>query len=122
MAAGRFFEYQPFLGHLYGTPVPDPPPGADVVLEIEVKGAAEVKAKAPEAVVVLIVPPSEEVLAERLRGRGESEETVAARLEVGRHEVEAGRRLADHVVTNDDLDRAVAEVAGIIDAHRARGD
>jgi len=115
---GRFLEWAEFLGHLYGTPLADPPPGKDVVLEIDVQGAAQVKARHPDAVVVLLVPPSEQEQERRLRARGEGEAEVRARVEQGRREVEAGRALASAVVVNDDLDRAVAEVAGIIAAHR----
>ena len=119
-AAGGFLETNEFLGRLYGTPRPDPPPGRDLVLEIDVNGAEQVRAAHPEAVVVLVVPPSEEVQAERLRGRGDTPEQVEARLALGREEIPRGRALADHVVVNDDLGRAVEEVAGIIAGHRAR--
>ena len=117
--ADGFFEWARFLDNYYGTPREEPPPGRDLVLEIEVQGAEQVKAKEPGAVVVLLVPPSEAEQVARLRGRGDSEEQVLRRVEAGRREVERGRRLADHEVVNDDLDRAVEEVAGIIAAHRA---
>ena len=117
--ADGFFEWARFLDNYYGTPREDPPPGRDLVLEIEVQGAEQVKAKEPGAIVVLLVPPSEEEQVARLRGRGDDEERVRQRVEAGREEVERGRRLADHEVVNDDLDRAVKEVAGIIAAHRA---
>ena len=116
--AGGFFEWARFLDHLYGTPADEPPPGLDLVLEIEVQGAEQVKATTPGAVVVLLVPPSEEEQAARMRGRGDSEDKVALRIEAGRQEMERGRRLADHVVVNDSLDRALEEVACIIAAHR----
>jgi len=116
--AGGFFEWARFLDHLYGTPDDEPPSGSDLVLEIEVQGAEQVKARWPEAVVVLLVPPSEEEQAARMRGRGDQEEKVTQRIEAGRQEMERGRRLADHVVVNDSLDRALEEVACIIAAHR----
>ena len=118
-AADGFFEWARFLDNYYGTPREDPPPGRDLVLEIEVQGAEQVRAKEPDAVVVLLVAPSEEEQIARLRGRGDGEDRVRQRVEAGRQEVERGRRLADHVVVNDDLGRAVEEVAGIIAAHRA---
>ena len=118
-AAGGFIETNPTLGHLYGTPVADPPPGRDVLLEIDVEGAAQVRARHPEAVVILVVAPSPEVQAERMRRRGDPDDQVAARLELGAKELAAGRELADAEVVNDDLDRAVDEVRGIIDARRA---
>ena len=120
VAAGGFLEWAEFLGNLYGTPLPDPPAGRDVLLEIEVQGAAQIRDRFPDAVIILVVPPSSEVQAERLRGRGEPEEQVRRRLVAGAQEIAAGRHLADHEVVNDDLDRAVAEVAGIIDGYRAR--
>lgn len=119
IAEDGFFEWARFLDHYYGTPRVTPPPGRDLVLEIEVQGAEQVKAKEPDAVVVLLVAPSEAEQEARLRGRGDPEEKVARRVEAGRQEVERGRRLAGHVVVNDDLGRAVEEVAGIIAAHRA---
>jgi len=116
--AGGFLEWTEYLGNLYGTPVPDPHPGRDLLLEIEVDGARQVKARHPDAVVVLLVPPSVEVQAERLRRRGEDEEAVARRVAAGRDEVAALRRFADHEVVNDEVDRAVAELAGILELHR----
>jgi guanylate kinase len=117
--ADGFFEWARFLDNYYGTPREEPPPGRDLVLEIEVQGAEQVKAKEPGAVVVLLVPPSEDEQEARLRGRGDSEDRVRQRVEAGRQEIERGGRLADYVVVNDDLDGAVEEVAGIIAAHRA---
>ncbi|HXX91708.1 MAG TPA: guanylate kinase [Acidimicrobiales bacterium] len=119
IARGGFLEWAEFLGNLYGTPVPDPPPGTDVLLEIDLQGAVQVRARHPEAVVVLLVPPSPEAQAERLRGRGDPEDTVAARIAKGEEEMRIGRTLTPYVVVNDDLESAVSQVAGIIDAHRS---
>jgi guanylate kinase len=118
LAAGQFLEWAEFLGHRYGTPQPAPPPGSDVVLEIELQGARQVLARHPDALLVLLVPPSSESQAERLRARGDSEADTARRLEKGREEERQGRELTDHVVVNDDLERAVAEVAAIVERHR----
>lgn len=117
--AGGFVEWASFLGNLYGTPTPSPPPGADLVLEIELQGAAQVRRARPDAVVMLVVAPSAEAQAERLRARGDEERQVMRRVEVGAEEQMVGGSLADHVVVNDDLDRAVAELADIVDWHRA---
>lgn len=115
---GGFLEWAEFLGERYGTPWPDPPPGCDVLLEIDLQGAEQVIDRDPDSLLVLLLPPSPEVQAERLRGRGEDEETIAARLAVGREEEARGRRIAAAVVVNEDVDRAVAQVAGILESYR----
>lgn len=118
VAAGEFLEWAEFLGHRYGTPNPSPPPGKDVLLEIDLQGAGQVLSRHPDALLILLVPPSAEVQAERLRGRGDSEQEVARRIETGRQEERVGRALTPHVVVNDDLEGAVAQVASILDGHR----
>jgi len=120
-AAGGFLEWAEFLGNLYGTPVPSPPPGSDVLLEIDIQGAQRVVALDPGAVVILLVPPSDEVQKARLVARGDPAEHVERRLARGREEVRLGRSLATHVVVNDQVERAVDQVAGIVaDARSAR--
>ena len=121
VADGGFLEWAEFLGQLYGTPHPEPPPGRDVFLEIDLQGAAQVQRAHPEALIVLLLPPSPEIQAERLRRRGDDEAEVARRLEIGAREEKVGRALTPYVVVNDDVDRAVAEVAGILEAHRRAG-
>ncbi len=118
--AGGFIEWAEFLGNLYGTPWPDPPQGADVLLEIDVQGARQVKERDPSAVVVLLVPPSTEEQQDRLRARGDPDEKVALRLAKGIEEVEAGRALADHIVVNGSLGSVLEEVRCIIALHRQR--
>lgn len=114
--AGGFLEWAELSANheLYGTPWPNAPDGARVLLEIDLQGAAQVRQRHPEAVVILVVAPSAEVQAERMRERGDGEEHVRARVALGMEEERIGRALADHVVVNDDLDRAVEEVAGIL--------
>jgi guanylate kinase len=121
VAADGFLEWTEFGGNgrLYGTPKLDGrPAGRDVILEIELDGARQVKARHPEAVLVLIVAPTPEAQAERLRRRGDDEESVAKRVRFGVDEEALGRRIADHVVVNDDVTRAAREVAGILDRYR----
>jgi guanylate kinase len=116
--AGGFLEWATVLGQYYGTPVPDPPPGHDVVLEIDIQGAEQVLERCTDVVCVLLVPPSREDQEARLRGRGDSDEHVRRRLELGEVEFARGQRIADKVVVNDDLDRTVDEFAGIVESAR----
>jgi len=120
--SGGFFESARVFDHRYGTPVPQPPDGHDVVLEIDVQGATQVRSLRPDAVVVLVLAPSRQAQADRLRGRGESEATVSRRLADADREEATGRAMADHVVVNDDLSRATAEVAAIVGDHRSMRD
>lgn len=117
---GVFLEWATFHGHLYGSPIPTPGPGQRVLLEIEVQGAAQVLAREPAAIVVLIVPPSEEELAARLRGRGDDEEHIADRLASADAEIRTGRGLTTHVVVNDDVSAAADRILSILAGpHRA---
>ena len=120
VARGGFLEWTEFAGNgeLYGTPVPDAAAGGDLLLEIELDGAQQVKRLTPESVLLLVVPPSRQAWEERLRGRGDDEPSIRRRLEVGEKEMALGQQLADHLVVNDDVDRAAAEVAGIIESRR----
>lgn len=118
-ASGGFLETAPSVpGYLYGTPLPTPPEGKDVVLEINVDGAEQVLAADPDALVVLVLPPSREAHEARLRGRGDDEAHVQRRLEMAEQEERVGRELAHHIVVNDDLDRAADEVAAILESRR----
>ena len=118
IAADFFYEWAQFQGNYYGTPVPQPPEGRDVLLEIEVQGARQVRERQADAVIVLLTAPSMQKLEERLRGRGDDEEHVQRRLESTREEIETGRRLADYVVVNDDLERACHEILSILEGLR----
>lgn len=118
IAEGRFLEHAEFLGNLYGTPWPEARDGQDVVLEIEVQGAAQVLDRIPDALVILLEPPSPEVQAARMVGRGDPPDKVAERVAVAAAEVAEGRRLGGISVVNDDLDETIAEVRAIIETHR----
>jgi guanylate kinase len=115
-----FLEYTEFLGtgHLYGTPNLEPPPDHDVILEIELNGAQQVKQRRPDAHLIVVVPPTKADQEARLRARGDNEEHIRRRLEVGADEERLGRAIGDHVVVNDDIARAAEEVAGIIARYR----
>lgn len=113
-----FLEWAEFLGERYGTPWPSPPGGSDILLEIDLQGAEQVKLRHPDAVLVMLLPPSPEAQAERMRMRGDDPETIAARVELGHSEEDRGRSIADAIVVNDDVDRAVAQVVAIIEQNR----
>ena len=122
---GEFLEYAQVFGkHRYGTPLKwldqARRKGHDLVLEIDVQGAAQVKQKLPEAVAIFIVPSSREELERRIRARGQdSEEEIARRLEQARQEMQRYRDY-DYIVVNDDLERAGREVQAIALAARCR--
>jgi guanylate kinase len=120
IADGGFLEWTEFLGNYYGSPMPEPGADQDVVLEIEVDGAQQVKRHHPDAVLLFVLPPSRDEQERRLRGRGDPGDKVLARLKKAEVEEPIGRELADHVVVNDDLDRTVEEMLQLIDAARSR--
>jgi guanylate kinase len=121
----EFLEHARVFGkHWYGTPRQQVDEarraGQDLVLEIDVQGARQVKAKLPEAVAIFIVPPSRADLERRLRDRGQdSDEAIKRRLEQARQEIAASSEY-DFIVVNDDLERAGREVCAIALAVRCR--
>ena len=117
--AGVFFESAEFLGNLYGTPVTVSPAGSDVLLEIDLQGAQQVRRQRPDAVLILLKPPSPAVQEERLRARGDDEPHIARRLEEGAEEERMGIEIADAVVVNHDVTQATAHVAGIVERYRS---
>jgi guanylate kinase len=121
IADGGFLEYAEFLGNLYGTPWPDAGDDHDVVLEIDVQGAEQVLERVPdsERLFILLEPPSPEVQAERLRGRGDPPEQAEERIRVAQGEIDRARELKAVSLVNDDLDRTVAEVQRLIAEARA---
>ena len=120
----EFLEWADIFGNLYGTGRREThdrlAAGEDVVLVIDVQGAAQVRARLPEAVAVFVLPPSFEILAARLRGRNQdSAPAIARRLTTAQREIAAVDQY-DYVIVNDDLDRCVSELDAIVVAERAR--
>jgi len=125
VAGGEMLEWaEVFHGHRYGTPSGPVElhrdAGDDVVLEIDVEGAGWVRERVPDAVMILLEPPSRSELERRLRSRGtESDASIAERLAKADWEL-SQRSLFDHVVVNDEVARASSQVAAIIESSRAR--
>lgn len=117
IAAGEFLEYDAHAANYYGTPraqAEEKQSHGPVLLDIEPKGAKQVKEKAPDAVLIFIMPPSVQELERRLRGRGDtSEEQIQMRMERATWEMEQ-RVWYDHVVVNDDPERCAEEILKII--------
>lgn len=116
--AGEFLEWARVHGRFYGTPRAGVEAalatGRDVVLEIDVQGAAQIRRSGLPAVSIFVMPPSYEVLEQRLRARGtEDESEIQRRLTVVRSEMAEAPHY-DHQVVNDDLNRMVAEVEAIL--------
>ena len=124
VSRGEFLEYARVFGrHSYGTPKKwleeSRARGLDLVLEIDVQGAAQVKEKLPESVAIFILPPSRAELERRLRGRGQdSDEEIARRLARARAEIEAFGKYYDFCVMNQDVEQAGREVEAILTAVR----
>ena len=124
VARGEFLEYARVFGkHSYGTPKKwleeSRKKGLDLVLEIDVQGAAQVKEKLPESVAIFILPPSRQELERRLRSRGQdSDEEIARRLAKAHEEIVASEKIYDYCVVNDDVDRAGTEAQAIVTALR----
>ena len=121
---GEFLEYAQVFGkHSYGTPKKwleeSRSKGVDLVLEIDVQGAAQVKQKLPESVAIFILPPSRQELERRLRSRGmDADDEIARRLAKAKGEIELAEKFYDFCVVNDDVERAGREAQAIVVALR----
>ncbi|HKR01858.1 MAG TPA: guanylate kinase [Pyrinomonadaceae bacterium] len=123
---GGFLEWAVVHGNLYGTSLAqverERRAGHDIILEIDVQGALSVRRLTEDAVCVFILPPTFEILRERLMGRGsERPADLALRLKNSREEVMHYREF-QYVIVNDDAERAAGLLASIIFAERARRD
>lgn len=122
IAEKGFLEWAEYHGNLYGTPTPDPADTRHLVLVIEVQGARQIFERHPkDAFMVLLEPPSPDVQAERLRGRGDEELAVQRRVDAALEELAEGRGVAHATVVNDDLNRALAEVRRILEGRLSGG-
>src|SRR5215470_5619587 len=124
VARGDFLEYARVFGkHSYGSPKKwldeARSKGLDLVLEIDVQGAAQVKEKIPQSVAIFIVPPSPRELERRLRSRGQdADDEIKRRLARARDEIAAFGKYYDYCVVNDDVERAGREAQAIVMALR----
>jgi guanylate kinase len=130
VAAEDFLEHAVYSSGSYGTlkseVLPPREQGIDVVLDIEVQGMKQIKQLYPEAIAIFLLPPSFEVLEDRLRKRNDaqtenklSEEKILQRLATARYEIKQ-QDLYDYKVVNGDLDDAVAQVLEIVRRHRRK--
>ncbi|MBR5155033.1 MAG: guanylate kinase [Clostridia bacterium] len=119
---GKFLEWAVYNGNYYGTPADaienKISMGEDIILEIEAQGAMKVMESKPDAVSIFITPPNEEALYQRLKNRGtESDDEIKKRVEAARWELEQQDKY-DHIVVNDDLDKAVSAIENIMKNER----
>ena len=124
IADGKFLEYAEVYGNFYGTPLNKIEErlnrGEDILLEIDVQGALNVKKKCPEGIYIFLLPPSVEELKRRIEGRGtETPESLSRRLKNAVAEIKIGTEY-DYVVVNDTIDNAVAQIKSIIAAERCK--
>ena len=122
IANAQLLEYTEYCGNYYGTPkkavVDMLEQGKDVILKIEIEGAANVKKMFPEATLIFILPPSMNELSRRLHKRGtEDEATIAKRLETARKELAFAKNY-DYAIVNGDLDKAIDDFMAVISAEK----
>ena len=124
IAAGNLLEYAEFVGNYYGTPKDKVEEqlnkGKEVILEIEVNGALQVRDKCKDAVFIFLVPPTRKALYDRLKQRGtESEERIIARITKANKEFKLAHQY-DYIVVNDEVHNAADRIMAIIRAEHAK--
>ena len=124
IADGKFLEFADVYGNFYGTPLNKIEErlnrGEDILLEIDVQGALNVKKKCPEGIYIFLLPPSLEELKNRIEGRGtENPESLSRRLKNAVEEIKIGLQY-DYVVVNDTIDNAAAQIKAILTAERCK--
>lgn len=123
---GYFLEYAEYVGNYYGTPKKfieeKLNKGIDVILEIEIQGAMQIKKLIPEALFIFIMPPTLEELKRRLVGRNtDSKEKIIERFKIAYKEINEVSKY-NYVVVNDEVDNAVSKIQAIIKAEKCRVD
>jgi guanylate kinase len=124
--SGELLEWAEYSGNLYGTPrspvLERIAAGDDVLLDIEVRGAMQVKTSFPEALTLFLTPPTLEELERRLRSRGDTPSAdVERRLSIARWQLEVAERF-DHVVVNDSVEGAVERILRILESPSTKAD
>ena len=124
IADGKFLEHAEVYGNFYGTPLNKIEErlnrGEDILLEIDVQGALNVKRKCPEGVYIFLLPPSLEELKRRIEGRGtETPESLSRRMKNALAEINVGLEY-DYVVVNDSIENAVEKIKAILTAERLK--
>ena len=124
IADGKFLEFAEVYGNFYGTPLNKINErlnrGEDILLEIDVQGALNVKRRMPEGIYIFLLPPSLEELKRRIEGRGtETPESLNRRLANAVAEIQIGREY-DYAVVNDSVDNAAAQIKAILTAERCK--
>ncbi|MGM0496097.1 MAG: guanylate kinase [Bacillota bacterium] len=119
-----FLEYAEFVGEYYGTPIDyietQLDKGKEVIVEIEVQGALQVREKSPDAVFIFIVPPSKKSLIDRLKVRGTEEDAkIQERIEKAKREFGLAYKY-DYIVVNDEVNNAADRIYAIIRAEHAK--
>lgn len=122
VVAGEFLEWAEVHGSLYGTRkqmvLDTVATGSDIMLDIDVQGARQLRKVFPEAVFLFLFPPSLAVLEQRLRGRkSDRDDSIQRRLEIARLEM-AEYRMYDYLIINDEVENAIDEVMAVIRAER----
>ena len=124
ISEGKFLEYTQFVGNYYGTPLDKVNEhlenGKEVVLEIEVDGAGQVRSKMPDGVFIFVAPPTMADLKKRLKRRGtESDEVINERFEKAKREIGLAE-LYDYIVVNDTVENAADKIMAIIRSEHAK--
>lgn len=119
IAEGGLLEWAIYNDNYYGTPASPVEnalsSGRDVLLDIELLGARQVRTHRPDALMVFVAPPSLDELEARLRGRGDTDESdIESRLRIARGQLEEAPELFDHIVVNEEVDRAVEQIVSLI--------